>query len=420
MPQRKPRLLSINTYFYRRGGADAVFFDHDSLFRDAGWQTAAFAMHHPRNEPSEWSDYFVDEIEFGHAYSLLQKLSMAGKVVYSMEARRNLERMLDAFDADIAHLHCIYHHISPSILPVLKGRGIPIVMTAHDLKLACPAYKMLNSQGICEKCKGGNLLHLIANRCIRDSRTVSTLIAIESGLHKATGIYRRTLDRIVCPSRFYLNKLVEWGWPSDRLTYIPNFVQADKYQALTRPGRYFLYFGRLSFEKGVATLVKAALDSGVTLHIVGTGPELEQLRELALPAGERIRFFGYLSGEALWTQVRQARAVVLPSEWYENGPMSLLEAYALGKPVIGANIGGIPEMIKVGETGLLFSSSKVIELAECLTQLNTAGSSELEAMGRAAKEFVSASYSPGRYFNDMLGLYRELGCSAEVVVPQVS
>jgi glycosyltransferase involved in cell wall biosynthesis len=100
--------------------------------------------------------------------------------------------------------------------------------------------------------------------------------------------------------------------------------------------------------------------------------------------------------------------------------MSLLEAYALGKPVIGANIGGIPEMIKVGETGLLFSSSKVIELAECLTQLNTAGSSELEAMGRAAKEFVSASYSPGRYFNDMLGLYRELGCSAEVVVPQVS
>lgn len=141
------RLLSLNTYNYRRGGSDVVFLEHDAMFRAQGWDTAVMAMHHPKNDPSPWSQFFADEIEFGHKYGALDKLAMAGKVIYSGEAKRKISALLDKFPTDVAHAHCIYHHLSPSVLDELKQRGIPTVMTAHDLKLACPAYKMLNWGG---------------------------------------------------------------------------------------------------------------------------------------------------------------------------------------------------------------------------------------------------------------------------------
>ena len=244
------RLLSLNTYHYRRGGSDAVFFDHDELFRGAGWETAMFTMHHPKNEPSPWSEYFADELEFGHDYGLGQKMVMATKVIWSREAQQKLRRLLDKFRPDVAHAHCIYHHLSPSVLSLLHEQGIPTVMTAHDLKLACPAYKMLNSSGICEKCRGGNVLHVIANRCLHNSLSTSTLVAIESGIHKLLRLYRRNLDRIVVPSRFYEQKLIEWGWPAEMLVYIPNFIDANAYTPQYEPGSYYLYFGRLAPEKG--------------------------------------------------------------------------------------------------------------------------------------------------------------------------
>ena len=133
-----PRLLNINSYHYRRGGADAVYFDHAELMQTLGWDTAFFAMHHPENDVSEWSKYFVDEIEFGNAYSARDKLVKASKVVWSFEAQRRLEQLIGDFKPDVAHLHNIYHHLSPSILSTLKQAGIPVVLTAHDLKLACP------------------------------------------------------------------------------------------------------------------------------------------------------------------------------------------------------------------------------------------------------------------------------------------
>jgi len=159
-----PRLLSINNYHYRRGGSDVVYLDHAALLEEQGWSNGFFSMHHPKNFETSWSKYFVDEIEFGHAYSMGQKLAMASKVIYSMEAQRKLERLLKDFPADVAHLHCIYHHLSPSIIPTLRDAGVPVVMTAHDLKIACPAYKMLNNTGVCEKCKGGNLLNVVKHR----------------------------------------------------------------------------------------------------------------------------------------------------------------------------------------------------------------------------------------------------------------
>lgn len=403
------RLLSINTYNYRRGGSDAVFFEHDAMFRALGWGTAVMTMHHPKNEPSQWSEFFVDEIEFGHAYGPLQKLSMAGKVIYSLEARRKLDKLLDRFRPDVAHVHCIYHHISPSVLPLLKERGIPVVMTAHDLKLCCPAYKMLNRGGICEKCKGGNLLNVALNRCVRDSLAVSSLVMVESSVHRLLGLYRNNLDRIVVPSEFFRDKHIEWGWPADKLVYIPNYVHAERFTPRFEPGDYFFYFGRLALEKGVATLIRAAARAGVRLCIAGTGPEEAALKTLAADVGGNIEFLGFVSGEPLWTLVRESRAVVLPSEWYENASMSVLEAYASGKPVIGARIGGIPEQIREGETGWLFESSSVDELADMLSQIEGQPDAEIATMGRKARRLVEEKFNESEYIDRMLNLYESLG-----------
>lgn len=385
-----------------------AYFEHDALFRRMGWETAVMAMRHPRNEPSEWEEYFVDEIEFGHQYGALKRVAMAGKVIYSFEARRKLARLLERFRPDIAHAHCIYHHLSPSVLALLKERGIPIVMTAHDLKLICPAYKMFNSTGICERCRNGNLTNVLRYRCIHGSFAASTLVMVESYVHRWLGLYRKTLDRIVVPSQFFANKLEEWGWPSDRIAYIPNFIRAEAFDPGYAPGKYFLYFGRLVPEKGVGTLIEAVNRSGVSLRIAGTGPDEARLTQLAA-GNPRIQFLGFRSGTELGDQIRGALAVVLPSELYENAPMSVFEAYASGKPVIGARIGGIPELILDGETGVLFDPGEEGQLADRLAMMTRASANNVAEMGRAARDYVSTKFSRERYESSMLTLYGQLG-----------
>lgn len=404
-----PKLLSLNNYNYRRGGSDVVFLDHDEMFENAGWETAVFTMNHPRNQPSPWSEFFVDELEFGHEYGILDKILMAGKVVYSLEAKRKVSDLLDRFSADIAHAHCIYHHLSPSVLVELKRRSIPIVMTAHDLKLACPAYKMLNSSGICEKCNSGSLVNVALNRCLRGSLAVSGLVMVESMVHKALGLYKKNLDRIVVPSKFYGQKLVEWGWSIDSIKYIPNYVDAVVHVPEFLPGNYFFYFGRLAPEKGVATLIRAASRAGVKLLIAGTGPEESFLKSQAAELTADVEFLGFVSGSRLWDLVRNSRAVVLPSEWYENAPMSVLESYALGKPVIGSRLGGIPEIVKCGQTGILFEHGDVDSLSYALRQFSSMSNDSISEMGREARIFVCSNFTPDRYFTEMQILYSELG-----------
>jgi glycosyltransferase involved in cell wall biosynthesis len=404
------KLLSLNNYHYRRGGADMVFLEHDTLFRNLGWETAVFAMHHPNNLPSPWQQYFADELELGGNYSFPKKLSMAGKVIYSREARQKLSTLLAKFRPDIAHAHNIYHHLSPSVLSLLHENGIPTVMTAHDLKLACPAYKMLNSQGICERCKGGNFLNVVKYRCIHNSLPISGLIAVESFIHRIFGLYRRNLDKIVTPSQFFRTKLMEWGWPEEKITYIPNYVQTDEYLPQYKPGSYFLYFGRLAQEKGVDTLIRAATQANVPLCIVGTGPDEAKLKVLAAAqGGGNVKFLGYRTGEDLKALLREARAIVLPSQWYENGPMSVLEAYASGKIVIAANIGGIPEMVLKEETGFLFESGNAQELAELLTRVSSLSSQIITQMGERARNHVTQTFTVDRYIDETLTLYRALG-----------
>jgi len=406
-----PRLLNINSYHYRRGGSDAVYFDHAELMAQLGWQNSFFSMKHPKNVDTPWAPYFVEELEFGEAYSLAQKLLMASKVVYSFEAQRKLKSLLQDFPADIAHLHCIYHHLSPAILPVLRAAGMPVVMTAHDLKIACPAYKMLNRGGVCERCKTGSVLNVIKHRCVRDSLGASAIVAVESGLHNALGTYRKHLSKVVAPSRFFMQKLQEWGWPREQLCYIPNYVDASRFEPVYEPGDYFLYFGRLAQEKGVATLLRAAAQAGVRLKLAGTGPEAESLHALNAELGHVGEFLGFRSGADLHRLIQQSRAVVLPSEWYENAPMSVLESFAMGKPVIGARMGGIPEMLDEGENGWIFESGQVPLLADLLASVAALPAGHVATLGRAARAGVELRFNRASYVEATIALYAELGVS---------
>ena len=408
-PADAKTLLLINNYHYRRGGADAVYLEHDTLFKAAGWNTASFSMKHPKNIPSEFEKYFVNEIEFGQNYGVLDKLRMASKIIYSREAKENMARLIDDVSPDVAHIHNVHHHISPSVLPVLHDHGIPVVLTAHDLKLLCPAYTMLSNGSICERCGNGAVWNTVTRKCIKGSTALSTLIALESGIHRMLKIYRNNVSKVVTPSRFYLQKFEQYGWPSEQMAYVPNYVRVDDFTPRFEPGDYFVYIGRLSYEKGMATLFDAAAAAGVKLVVVGDGPLRESLSKKAEDTDAQIEFAGFQSGDKLFDLIKNSRAMVLPSEWYENAPISLLEAYACGKPVIGADIGGIPECIAVDETGWLFESGSVEGLSDVLRRVQEMPDATVLSAGKAARARVEERHTPEHYLNSMRDLYAHLG-----------
>lgn len=400
-----PHLLSLNSYHYRRGGSDAVYFDHAALFEEAGWETTYFSMHHPRNLESASEEYFTNLVDYEYASSLPEKVLAAGRSIYNFDARSKAKRLVADKTFDIAHVHCVYHHLTPSVLPVLHEAGVPIFYTAHDLKLACPAYKMMSQGRVCEACKGGDYTNVVRNRCIKDSWAASAVVAAEAMLHRRLKSYEDTIARIVAPSRFYRQKLIEWGWAEDRVVYIPNFAKEVDPSFVSSHRDPILYFGRLSEEKGLTTLVEAAAASGVEVDLVGTGPEELALRELIERTDAPVRLLGRLDGDDLWTKVGRARAVVLPSEWYENAPMSALESMQLERPIIGADIGGIPEIVSDSGAGIIVPSGDREALSQALSQVAGMPQDELSEMGRAGAAYVRSQFSRDLYFERMRELY---------------
>jgi glycosyltransferase involved in cell wall biosynthesis len=381
-----------------------VFFEHNRLFEEAGWDVVPFAMRNALNMPTPWARHFVDESD-ADSPSPAAKLAHAAAAIYSLQAGRRMRALLEEITPDVAHAHNIYHHLSPAVLVELRRRGIPVVLTLHDLKLACPAYKMHTQGRVCEACRGGALRNVVRNRCIRNSLAMSALVWLESTVHQALDVYMRSVTRFVAPSRFFLAKFAEWGIDTSRFVHVPNSIDADALEPADEAGGGFVYLGRLVPEKGVATLIKAAAQARVKLRIVGTGPEEAELKRLASSLGGDVEFTGYLSGEALRAAVVSARAIVIPSEWYENAPISVMEASALSRPVIGANIGGIPELIREGETGFGFESGSVEDLVRVLTEVERLPAARLRDLGAGGRAWMRAEFSPAIYRDRMLDLY---------------
>lgn len=405
-------LLSINNYYYRRGGAEVVFLEQNRLFDEIGWNVVPFAMRHPKNMVSEWDRFFVDEIEFGQEYSAVKKMMMAPKVIFSMESRRKIGALVDTVKPGVAHAHNVYHHISPSIFTALKSRGVPTVLTLHDLKIACPAYKMLTHDGVCERCNGGRIWNVVQHRCVKNSTALSALVFLEAAANRLLGSYTRGVDRFIVPSRFFMEKFVEWGFSRDRFTYVPNFVNVEQLAPRGSPGEHFVYFGRLAADKGIETFIRALGIAKVPGKIVGTGDEEDNLRRVAEEVGADVSFLGYRTGEDLFDAIRASRAVVLPSELYENAPMSIMESYSLERPVIGSAIGGIPELVRPGVTGELFESGNAEDLAAKISGMAAKSASDILEMGRAGRAWMAADFTDVKYRERLLSLYGDLGVAS--------
>lgn len=403
------KILLINNYHYRRGGADVVYLEQGRALREMGWEVAEFAMHHPNNEGSEFDKYFSEEIEYGRDYSPLKKLRHAAKIIYSLEAAEKVRKLIHRERPDVVHAHNIYHHLSPSVLHAAKQCGVPVLLTTHDLKLLCPAIYMLSNDAICEECRVRGRFSVVRKRCLKGSLALSSLAYVESSIHSMFGLYRKSVDRFISPSQFFIDKFSEWGWPANVFTHIANFTDVESIAPSFEPGKYFVYFGRLSKEKGLGTLLDAVAKSGVHIVLVGVGPMEQHLRHQAAASGASARFCGFQKGGALWDLVRGSRAVVLPSECYENAPLSILEAYACGKPVLGARIGGIPELIRPGETGDLFESGDRDDLARALLRYAQAPDGEVEAHGREARAWVERDFTLQSHISRLIDVYRLTG-----------
>lgn len=403
-------LLSVNSYHYRRGGAEAVYLEHARLFEENGWKNTFFSMHHPLNVESDDSKNFARITDGEYAHGPVNKLRVAAATIYNFEAKRKANELIKKQSFDLVHAHCVYHHLTPAIFEAFASAGLPIVLTAHDLKLVCPAYRMMNSKGICEDCKGGRFYRTIGNRCIKGSIAASAIVALEAYLHRAIGSYEKFVSRVIAPSKFYRDKLVEWGTPAEKISYVPNFTQLIDPQHTQDHHGNLLYFGRLSDEKGLHTLIRAAADSGVAVDIAGSGPIEDSLKQAANELAAPVNFLGRLDGPTLWRQVGRARAVIVPSEWYENAPMSVLESFQLARPIIGADIGGIPELIcsDIGEAGFLFAPGDVDGLSQTLRNVSALSQAELQALGEAGRELALSRFSREHYFENVKNIYCDL------------
>jgi glycosyltransferase involved in cell wall biosynthesis len=402
------KVLLANKFFYRKGGGEVYLFDVMALLQAHGHQVIPFAMRHELNPASDYDSFFVDRVTFDEQHSWRGDIRKALNILYSLEAKRKIDALLDLTRPDVAHVHNIYHQISPSILPVLKRRGLPVVMTVHDLKLLCPNYKMRTHGAICERCKPRRFYQAVIHRCVKDSIMASAVCAVESYLHRYSGVYETNVDKFVTPSRFYQMKLIEWGMPEKKIVFIPNFARLNQFVPDYGGEDYFVYFGRLVEEKGLLTLVKAMrrIRSG-TLFIVGDGPLFSVLQDAIIEYQlQNVHLTGFKRDAELANLIRRARFTVVPSEWYENCSMALIESYAWGKPALGANIGGISEMIDEGKTGLLFEPFSVEDLAEKINYL-FAHDDVATRMGKNARAKAEKEYGPERHYAELMRLYSQ-------------
>ncbi|MBA2426680.1 MAG: glycosyltransferase family 4 protein [Actinobacteria bacterium] len=400
------RILHVNKFLYRRGGAEAYMLDVAGLQAKAGHEIEYFSMAHPMNLPSRFESHFPEELELNPPPSSLGgKVRGAGRVLYSPASRRGMAAVLEAFRPDVVHLHNIYHQLSPSILRPLKDQGIPAVMTLHDYKLACPTYLFLDHGQVCEACLGGHFYNAVLRRCNDGSLLASSLSAIELTLHTATRAYS-PVRVFLCPSRFLLSKMTEAGVYPDRLRLLPNFVDVHRIKPGTEQGTRVLYAGRLSPEKGVDVLIEAAALAGIELDIAGDGPARAEFEALAQRLGASVRWHGHMSQEALHDLTRTAAVAVMPSRCHENQPLGVLEAFACGVPVVGTTLGGIPDLIRPGTDGDLAPPNDPPGLAEALQRV-LADPRRAREMGRAARAKVEEEFSPETHLERLEQRYLE-------------
>lgn len=401
------RILMINKFYYEAGGAERYVLSLSALLEQGGHEVIPFAMRDERNMATPFARWFSPHVRVRGRMPPWERVRTAVHVVYSPGARRAIDRLIRHVRPHLAHVHNLYHHLSPSILFALKEHRIPVVHTLHDLKLICANYSLFAHGAICERCKGNRHYQAVVQRCCKGGLGASLVGAVEMYLHGALKTYERHVDLFISPSRFLRDKLAEFGVDVSRVRHIPNFVDVRAFSPQYGPGEgYVAYVGRVTLDKGAGTLVRAMAGlPQLELRVVGTGDALAELREACAREGmAHVRFLGPRPHREVRELIGRAAVVVVPSMLYDNCPITVLEAFAMGKPVIGSRLGGIPELIADGVDGMLVPAGDAVALRDAIARL-TAQPRLIEEMGRNGRAKVERLYGAEAHLRAIRAVY---------------
>jgi glycosyltransferase involved in cell wall biosynthesis len=416
------KVLQINNVHYRRGGADAVYLNTADLLQNHGHEVVYFNMKKDMNISCKDEKYWVSSIE-SRPKGIKSTLLELRNFFYNPEAAEKIERLVKAEKPDIAHVHLFWGcGISPSITKVLKKYRIPLVQTVHDYRMICPIALLMDRKGsVCERCKGKRFYKAGVFNCSHHGRIRSILMAAEMYYHNMFFYPTDVVNGFVFVSNFAYKKHLQYmpRIKEANATVLYNFTVSDGEYSQNSKEKYILYYGRLSYEKGIRTLLEAMLlYPEMNVKVVGTGPIEEELKNNynhsctsgsisgAGKCYKNIQFLGYHSGGTLKELVRNAQFVCVPSECYENNPMTIVEAYSMGTPVIGARIGGIPEIIEEGKTGYCFESGNVDDLNRVIMKATMMAENDYLAMRHNSFTFYLNHFSAELHYEKLIAFYK--------------
>lgn len=406
------KVLMVHKFYYVEGGAERYVFNVTDLLKQRGHTVIPFAMQDDRNFESEYSRYFVDRFgpdQLFEAKNPLERLQIARRIIYNREAQRQLEALIETTRPDIAHVHSVYHHLSPSVLFTLKKYSLPVMMTLHDYKLVCPNYIFLDGKRrLCEACHGKSFWKATAKKCFRDSYAGSALVSAEAYVNHWKKSYLNHVDLYVSPSKFLGDKISQYGYQQKPVRVQPYALDLNAYQPSYDESDYFVFLGRLTHEKGVHFLLDAAkFIRGARLLILGTGPlENDLRRRIAQENLTHVELLGFKSGSELKEIVRKAKFTVITSEWHDNSPLVIYESLALGNPVIGAKMGGIPELINEGVDGFIYERGDVDTFVQRVNFLIDHPQTSIE-MGRNGRCKAERLFGFEEHYHRLLRLYHD-------------
>lgn len=392
------KILLANKFYYRRGGDCIYMLNLEKLLKAHGHEVAVFAMDYPENLDTPWKKYFPKN---------MSKLMAFTRPFGSHEVKSKFKKLLDDFKPDVVHLNNVHTQLSPVMAELAQQRGIKVVWTLHDYKLLCPRYDCLkNGNTICETCFNGDKKACLDNKCMKGSKLASFIGFKEAIVWNRERLEAST-DVFICPSQFMADKMVQGGFSKSKMQTLCNFIDVEKCKFSSTDGtdytddvvllpkkeNYYCFIGRLSHEKGAKTLIEAANQLPYKLLIIGGGPLMNELKSVA---HTNIEFVGFKQWDDIKQLVGKARFSVIPSEWYENNPLSVIEAQCLGTPVLGANIGGIPEL-----TDYTFSSGNIADLK---TKIEKMWNSEFDYQQIASD--AQHRYDAETYYDKLINIYK--------------
>ena len=402
------KILLVHNYFHMVGGAETHFFDIARLLKQKGHEVIFFSMKDKKNFQTEFVRYFVSNLSPWKELTLSKKIKSLCRIFYSFEAKKKIRRLIEEQKPDIVHIHNIWHEISFSIIYEIRKYNIPIIMTLHDYMMICPNRKMLVDNKLCFECKGQRYYKIISKRCIVNSLPRSIAIMLSIYFNNVILKTYRLVDLFISPSLFLIQKFKEGDLFKDRtIVHLPYCIDVKSDMSMINvQDKTIVYFGRLDIEKGVDVLIEAVKDLNITLKIIGTGSLESYLKKKVIE--ERITnvyFKGFIPHDKIKEEISKALFTVVPSIWYENYPFSIIESFALGKPVVASRIGGIPELVKEDYTGLTFEPGNSEDLrAKILYLVNN--KSKIRELGIHAYEWVRRELNKEKYYIALIDIYK--------------